>query len=189
MKERPILFNGAMVRAILDGRKTQTRRIVKPQPQMVTDRSIKPWSGDQKSLLELLQQTGRNCPHGQPGDRLWVRESMLFDPDQGWRYSADGCDVIDEGYGKSNQRCPSIHMPRSCSRINLEITSVRVERLQDISEADAKAEGFSPCFSNDGDQIESAAGVFLHEWWSIYGEDSVRANPWVWVIEFRRIEA
>ena len=188
MRERPILFSAPMVRAILNGSKTQTRRVVKQSPAPHAGRTT--WD------------TGR-CPYGQPGDRLWVRESMLFDPDQGWRYSADGADVIDENYGKINQRCPSIHMPRTCCRLLLEITGVRVERLHEISEADAQAEGVERVVVGVGwrrycDPDSEEVGVppcgdarrsFLSLWKFINGDESWNANPWVWVVDFRRIAA
>lgn len=172
MKERPILFSAPMVRAILAGAKTQTRRVVKNSSGLHAGR--------------VAWDIGR-CPYGRPGDRLWVRESMLFDPDQGWRYSADGADVIDENYGKINQRCPSIHMPRCCCRILLEITDVRVERLQDISEADAIAEGVKNSLHLPGGRF--ARENFAHLWWTIHGDGSWEANPLVWVVNFRQIEA
>lgn len=169
-----------MVRAILAGTKTQTRRVVKNSPGLHAGR--------------VAWDVGR-CPYGQPGDRLWVRESMLFDPDQGWRYSADGADVIDENYGKINQRCPSIHMPRCCCRILLEITGVRVEWLQAISEADALAEGIVPVADGfglpDGEHFHAAdpRQSYLGLWEAINGPGSVEANPLVWVLSFRQIEA
>lgn len=207
-KERPILFSGAMVRAILSGAKTQTRRIVKPQPQMVTDTSIEPWRGVATDLQRLLDASGRGCPYGQPGDRLYVRESFNLgrpllncegvaddeelwigrlpkdDPRKqpfmsAWRvgYAADGCE------GKMR---PSIHMPRWASRLTLEITGARVERLQAISEADAVAEGVTAGGSSMGIQF-TATQNFAALWESINGHGSWEANPWVWVVEFRRI--
>lgn len=150
MKERPILFSGEMVRAILDGRKTQTRRIVKPQ-------------FEEKPSDNLMW----HCPYGKPGDRLWVRET--FKEHQGrsdfayYRADSSAYDFtkkekhqFEDNEGISFWR-PSIHMPRWASRITLEITNVRVERMQD-----------------GGDR----------EFW---GEEKWKQNPWVWVIEFRRI--
>lgn len=211
MKERPILMNGAMVRATLAGTKTQTRRVVKPQPQMVTDRAIQPWDGDAAALLRLLEQTGKACPYGQPGDRLWVREAFsgphIWErsdddevpavPPSAWPkdspiwYWADG----EPTHGDWTKPRPSIHMPRWASRITLEITSVRVERLQEISEVDAAAEGMQ--FSTDhigpwsgtGERWwDSARWAFKDLWLSINGPDSWTANTWVWVVEFKRVE-
>ncbi|EGK73332.1 hypothetical protein METUNv1_00510 [Methyloversatilis universalis FAM5] len=191
MKERPMLMSAPMVRAILAGTKTQTRRVVKPQPQMVTDRTIKPWDGDADALLSLLTKTGKSCPYGQPGDRLWVREAF--------------CDARKALLGRVLYRAsgdvacgwqPSIHMPRCASRITLEVTAVRVERLQDISIEDAKAEGAWPdssvvgrCMAYFG--IDALAVnprlAFRMVWEQINGPGSWDANPWVWVVEFKRV--
>ena len=206
MKERPILFSGPMVRAILEGRKTMTRRVVKPEGAHhlfafldLPGNQTGEWAWCSSSHVVSKHI---HCPYGQTGDRLWVRESMLFDPDQGWRYSADGADVIDENYGKINQRCPSIHMPRSCCRILLEIVSVRVERLHEISEADAQAEGVERVVVGSGwrrycDPDSEEVGVppcgnarrsFRSLWKFINGDESWNANPWVWVVEFKRVQ-
>lgn len=210
MKERPILMNAPMVRATLDGSKTQTRRIVKPGK----------WEHEN---AEYGVSFG-NCPYGQPGDRLWVREtwgvvSHSWDADgnmidwtpdrpatqiqemrfgQGYYsghviYAADGAHEWagdDDGGGEPRSAWhPSIHMPRAASRINLEITGVRVERLQDISEADAKAEGATPSIIGAHlDHLKYRAG-FQSLWESINGPGSWEANPWVWVVEFKRVEA
>ena len=146
-KERPIIFSGPMIRAILEGRKTQTRRIVKP------------------NCLSKLS------PYGRTGDRLWVRETWGHNPEgPGYVYRSDG--DFDMKFHGDRWR-PSIHMPRWASRITLEVTGVRVERLQDINEEDALAEG-----------VEHA---FRSLWESINGPGSWDANPWVWVVEFRRV--
>lgn len=189
MKERPILFSGHMVRAILAGTKTQTRRVVKPAPQMVTDHSVQPWAGDARELLGLLIKAGKACPYGQPGDRLWVRETWnCFDGWAGYYYAADY-----EGFGigpdddpdhvpdHAVRWKPSIHMPRAASRINLDITSVRVERLHAISDADARAEG--PAGHPDGPWH-----AFRSLWTLINGPESWDANPWVWVVEFKHLK-
>ena len=216
MKERPILFNGEMVRAILDGRKTQTRRVVKPAPEMVADHSIEPWEGDPGILQKLLAQNGRNCPFGQPGDLLWVRETHAIVPRTAYTHSAgveqvlrphDNHDaaVFREGWERSKpgRWRPSIHMPRWASRITLEITDVRVERLQDISEDDARSEGCNaPLYVNDnrgrwgpprGETLSSAFPSAKHWfsclWESINGAGSWAKNPWVWVVEFKSLEA
>ena len=166
MKERPILFSAPMVRAILSGAKTQTRRIIKPQPIDSADDPIGAYTVD----------GGRSwrCPHGRPGDRLWVREAFIHEPaDYCWK--------------------PSIHMPRWASRITLEITDVRVERLQDISEADAVAEGCEPIrpeLVQDGmivRQGRSAVEEFRLVWEQIHGGGSWEKNPWVWVIKFKKL--
>lgn len=211
MKERPILFSGAMVRAILNGSKSQTRRIVKPQPQMVTDTSIEPWRGDATDLQRLLDAGGRGCPYGQPGDRLWVKETWrpmaTIDPwDLDVVYAADGATrrVKDGEFGEKDWRMPKaaargnvspLFMPRWASRITLEITGVRVERLNDINEADAIAEGVT-AVSSGGVTLFTTTGVNCFQtakdayaalWESINGPDSWDANPWVWVVEFHRI--
>lgn len=158
MSEKPILFSGEMVRAILDGRKTQTRRILKPGTLKPNVRALRFENCDAAELL----QTHR-CPYGAPGDRLWVREASLPDPPlNGWSgdFQWDGCGRAWAGVPKRYRKPehvlyratwkggdlkwkPSIHMPRWASRITLEIVSVRVERVQEISEADAIAEGFT----------------------------------------------
>lgn len=195
--DRPILFNGAMVRAILAGKKTQTRRIIKPQPEMVTDRSVAPWRGDAATLQHLLEQQRRPCPYGKVGDRLWVRETWGYNPDHhGMAWHA--CYRADPGHEDDGIIWkPSIHMPRAACRLKLEITSVRVERLQDISEEDAKAEGAWP----DESVVEQVAKHFQRDvtavhpslafrmlWESINGAGSWDANPWLWVVEFKRAQ-
>lgn len=208
MKERPILFSGAMVRALLAGTKTQTRRVVKPQfaadaiPAEMgatneRGHQIAGHSGMWWCDAEGNHEKAIRCPYGQPGDRLWVRETFSDD----WceyghpvQYRADGeldSDMFDAGV----KWRPSIHMPRWASRITLEVTGVRVERLQDISEADARAEGALECDPVSGREVllagASQRGSFvLHYrdiWESINGAGSWATNPWVWVIEFRRL--
>lgn len=205
MKERPILFSGEMVRAILDGRKTQTRRIIKPQPHWINDSHSVAHIGKKVGNVEYL------CKYGQPGERLWVRETWceIFDSEFGeedWidyratpRYPEDsslrpaGWD--NEPDGTPLRWKPSIHMPRWASRITLEITGVRVERLQEISEEDAMAEGCDPdclsvkkMYAKNGIFYGAARTWFLYLWNSINGYESWNENPWVWVIEFKRIE-
>ena len=210
MKERPILLKGEMVRAILEGRKTQTRRIMKPQPEMVTDHSIITWEGRPDILMSLLKTLGRNCPFGQSGDRLWVRETTEVDDltDEILslsKYSAGGQPVLYSGcddpeyngsvahWWYSRDVCPSIHMPRWASRILLEVTGVRVERLQDISGQDALAEGVGApvgtplAYGSITDAWNQRA--FASLWQRINGKYSWDANPWVWVVEFKRIES
>jgi len=186
MTERPILFSTPMVRALLSGAKTQTRRIVKAKHL--------PWL--ENSVLNFLdgKWNQRPLPYGQPGDRLWVRET--------WKSSANVQPPISEPYiyaadlgptGVTKWAAtwkPSIHMPRAASRITLEVTSVRVERLQDISEADAQSEGWTrrPEVSTDPQvHKEAARDWFMDLWESINGPGSWGANPWVWALEFRRL--
>lgn len=211
-KERPILFSGPMVRALLDGSKTQTRRVVKPQPDTAHDGEpywfiggYRVWGYRPAPAVPL--RAGGNplpSPYGQRGDRLWVRESfahMYRDNAQPEKrapedvaYMADNLTPDPYVYGSWK---PSIHMPRWASRITLEINSVRVERLQDISEADAIAEG---CTQNHNGyywggphpvsglkQLATAKGAYEDLWESINGPDSWAANPRVWAIEFRRL--
>ncbi|EDT8012649.1 morphogenetic protein [Salmonella enterica subsp. enterica] len=210
MKERGMIFNSEMVRAILDGRKTQTRRPVKPQPEL-TERSGFSWNGVVFGSGSDDRETNRNfshvkCPFGKPGDRIWVRETFqgpLFDYEQMQsyledsskfekpefcQYAADGKPAPEYYDADDNLHCgwrPSIHMPRWASRILLEITDVRVERLNNISECDAKAEGGPTECTLIGDKYFPG---FRSLWTSIYGEESWNANPWVWVIEFKRVE-
>ena len=185
MKERPILFKAEMVRAILDGRKTMTRRAVK-----VHFDSVK--QGEGTFVVEEKGQDGTDyifgikCPYGKIGDRLWVRET--FCNDQGTvLYRAD---LSDNGILKHAVKWkPSIFMPRSASRINLEITNIRIERLQDITERDAQKEGVFPCVITNGE--ENYTIPFIMIWEQINGKTtySFNKNPWVWVIEFKRIKS
>jgi len=173
LKERPILFSAPMVRAILDGRKTQTRRVVKPQPNADN------WTG--------------KCRYGQRGDRLWVREtwqSLVIHDGLSPSDIPVGADIqYPATYdGWVSKRRPSIHMPRWASRITLEITGIRVERLQDISENDAVAEGvefWTPTV--DVDPVPSPRPAYRLLWESINGAGSWGLNPWVFVIEFKRV--
>jgi len=202
MTERGMIFNGEMVRALLDGRKTQTRRIMKPQPE-VCPRGGHWWPSNVfKTMLHIEEEmqngkggwgglVGDACRFGDVGDRIWVRETF---GDCGERlvYRAD---TDDGAKCKVKRWTPSIHMPRWASRILLEITDVRVERLKDISESDAIAEGLEQ-YSDDGIIYYGPFGSgdcrpevsYKKLWQSIYGEESWQANPWVWVIEFKRIE-
>lgn len=206
--ERPILFNGDMVRAILEDKKTQTRRVVKPQPSLNCDKI-------REILGGFCDEDGKafKAPC-HPGDLLWVREKFLIETSGSYRFDAEGLspgeypewlqrgsqvhyaattDLKSLGLWK-----PSIHMPRWASRITLSVTSVRVERLNSISNADAKAEGVkssSPCGGCGEDRWGNCIGcrhpwtdvprvAFQELWLSVYGEGSLDANPWVWVIEF-----
>lgn len=223
MRERPILFNADMVRAVLDGRKTQTRRIIQSPAKNIQASGHQvieyrepgdKWYGEH--VFSMRNQSGTwcdytkeqflaKCPFGAVGDRLWVRETF--------RVHSRATDVATLVYKASEQqswtqqthrvpieKCnkpavvdtwtPSIHMPRWASRITLEITCVRVERLNSMTEKDALAEG---CLgghdSIPGYQYSATPHEhFHHVWQSIYGADSWQANPWVWVIEFKRVE-
>ena len=201
MKYRPILFSAPMVRALLSGSKTQTRRVVKPQPEW-TEPATTWQQGDGHSgpgwyaHNEDYPDEGAlfyRCPYGQPGDRLWVRESFdqIIGQSGTWietdyRATYTHGDRLGDTIGIKKRWTPSIHMPRSVSRITLDITGVRVERLQDISEADAAAEGVSAKHTADAHYTAREAYAVL--WEQINGPDSWAANPWVWVIEFKRVD-
>lgn len=239
MKELPILFSAPMVRAILDGRKSQTRRIVKPQPQQVgfsRNCAVKPYCTGTDWPLAYYEMRGAcwnsskplHCPFGQPGDQLWVKETFCCKMDSGeFVYRPDGHHdcyyratetnniIKDDGDGGTEYRAdgseaspwtPSIFMPRWASRLTLEIVSVRVERLQEITEEDANLEGidaprcprcgytrFDCSFHGDHrlcphDTPASAIPVYGKLWDSTYAKTHPWAsNPWVWVIECRRI--
>jgi len=210
-RERPILFSGPMVRAILEGRKQQTRRVIKHRhafklhPDKITVERLAelrnaPVSipvADEPDAVAYLRDV---CPHGQPGDRLWVRETWYCDVSlaneterlECLYYRADGecCDVIPEcqcaDVGKVRWR-PSIHMPRWASRITLELTGVRVERVQDIGDQDALWEGVPVGGQHGGDLVKT-----FHKIWDElnakrgFGWD---VNPWVWVLEFKVLES
>lgn len=195
-----MIFNAEMVRALLDGRKTQTRRPIKWKQTRFTeigereDGSKWPWSEDAEHACDFWHP----CPFGAVGDRIWVREAF--------RVHSRATDVATLVYKASERNSwteqtrrvpvavcnkpatpekwtPSLHMPRWASRILLEITGVRVERLRSMNQDDARAEGVIAA-SGPMD-----AGLAFRELWdSIYGEESWKANPWVWVIEFKRVE-
>jgi len=221
MKYRPIIFSGAMVRALLADTKTQTRRIVKPQPfngrpddevrkQMIENGAL----GQDESLTDLLNGAidhgfipEAKCPYGQPGDRLWVREAfgkvnmhslsnnrplfeqityragkrVLASKDAPSDFDMENWPVswVDDYKPTDGKWRPSIHMPRWASRITLEIISVRVERLRDISMQDVLAEG---CMLSTS---KTEPLDYQNLWESINGSGSWDANPWVWVVEFR----
>ncbi len=218
-RERPILFSAPMVRAILAGIKSQTRRIVKPQPY-VDGMGNFCWNGSNfgqdfkgprvqaiASPVPSSKTKRVHCPYGRPGDVLWVREAHWWyedshDPVTG--YFPPPLTIEDVEYradGNSDRRCwrSPIHMPRWASRIDLRITDVRVERLQDISPDDAKAEA-APCYVcgnpmtglGDDDcycfRRRPDATDFRNAWEFINGPGSWDANPWVWVVEFERIK-
>ncbi|MCU8034407.1 MULTISPECIES: ASCH domain-containing protein [unclassified Shewanella] len=193
MKQRPIIFNTEMVQAIVDGRKTQTRRQMNPQPKPDTETSQGgywfPCAAFQSMVhVEDFQHpfsrgmASDACPICSVGDQLYVRETFA---DCGPRltYKAD---KDDGAHCVVKRWTPSIHMPRSCARIILEVTNVRVERVQHISERDAWAEGFEG-YDDDVTGGKSGYSEFCEAWQSIYGEQSWQSNPWVWVIEFKVI--
>lgn len=204
-KARPILFSAPMIRALLAGTKTQTRRVVKPQPSLSSDTAFLGLDG----IWRFSHPTRRGpvsheaddvrCPYGAAGDLLWVRETWLEDGER-VHYRADTADM--EGAAKMlGGWRPSIFMPRQHSRITLRITEVRVQRLMDISAADATAEGVEresadpPFYYVPGLSAETGVGVEeLHKhpevvcysklWEHINGAGSWAANPWVWAIRF-----
>ena len=218
MKSRPILFSGSMVRAVLDGSKTQTRRVGKIQSQDFV--GLKAEAVRHATLGYQIQATydaypGRGtarhaicaCPFGQPGDQLWVRETFAEEysfcdhPEMpgaptehfhfAWHYRADGESAKGDLEGFLSTWKPSIHMPRAASRITLEITGVRVERLQNISEADALAEGVSDTgakiLDSAANEVTGPIAEYSVLWESINGPGSWDLNQWVWVVEFRRL--
>jgi hypothetical protein len=253
VKERPILFSGAMVRALLDGRKTQTRRVVKlPHSNPLGDWEPTTFGGPnggrsangetvplQGGIWHTRTGDSLACPHGQPGDRLWVRESgvkirllgrsdHIFRHDEpttptighywteetrapGASYNVAGCSRSAALQSSGGAKVvPSIHMPRWASRITLEVSGARVERLKDISSADARAEGieFQEHFiagqvcrswkaydSVNGWYPEGIDTAPIHSYRTLWdGLNAARGygwdvNPWVWVVEFRRTEA
>jgi len=212
-KERPILFSGPMVRALLEGRKTQTRRVIKPtkeHPEVEPDGIYDLHPGD----IEL-----ERCRYGHSGDWLWVREAfslangedgpmVCYRADTGRRYlmhedrflcedgsfnyaqtpEADFSVWCSDVEGSDKGWKPSIHMPRWASRIQLQVTGVRIERLQDISSEDVMAEGCFPIGDGGVIDSEAAVGAFSGLWNSINGPESWDANPWVWVVEFKKVK-
>ena len=201
MKERPILFSAPMVRSLLDGTKTQTRRIAK-KPVRHPDLGNLYAPGALVLEREPQHVIDRACPYGQPGDRLWVRENFYREFDRRPEDQEERIEWVESGYlayrasddqpygsGGYLPWRPSIHMPRWASRITLEVTGVRVERLQDISEVDALAEGIQELIDAGVDHDGTPRDTYRVLWESINGPGAWDANPWVWVIEFRRIEA
>ena len=245
MKERGMIFNSEMVRAILDGRKTQTRRIMKVQPEsnqlgllLITDstkhRDIGKYHwAESNATGNHVRSKLFSSPFGAVGERIWVRETWATlgnedgcyvdwednlckgDERSAARIYRASCEqrpgdyglwsIPDDAYWKPHTKehkfegawRPSIHMPRWASRILLEITDVRVERLNAISEEDARAEGIidggclncgepEPCGCANPEP--DATDAFAYLWQSIYGQENWNANPWVWVISFKRVE-
>ncbi len=203
IREKGLIFNSEMVRAILDGRKTQTRRPIKWKQTRFTeigereDGSKWPWSEDAEHACDFWHP----CPFGAVGDRIWVRETWnKYGGLLTYRADHDWIDDMRKETVCTAKWVPSIHMPRWASRILLEITDVRVERLNAISEEDAEAEGIDmealydsqdcyDCIANHNmTGRPTVTGAFKYLWESIYGEEGWKSNPWVWVIEFKRIE-
>lgn len=188
MTERPIIFNGDMVRAILRGEKTQTRRPVKPQP--VFD-DMYSREGTYDDVIHFKDDCPVMCPFGQPLDRLWVRETFALGgpPYFGVAYRADEGDNPEDVGGERQKWTPSIHMPRYLSRITLEITDINVERVQDITEDEAIKEGVvDPIMGTYG---LNPITIFRDLWDALYARQPGllwKKNPWVWVIAFRRVE-
>ncbi|CNI86164.1 phage-like protein [Yersinia intermedia] len=205
MNEKPILFNAEMVNAILSGRKTQTRRIMGNQPAGQDLETVHVRHNDDFNFQwygNLGESSYFPCPLGKPGDQLWVREAfaagLCTESTLAYR-ATHKTEDLEEGWGETIKWTPSIHMPRWASRINLLITGVRVERLNDISEQDAISEGLE-CYVDDGVPYYGPFNngdcrpdvVFRGLWDSIYGQkegENWQANPWVWVINFDRMEA
>jgi hypothetical protein len=214
VKEHPILMGAPMVRAILDGRKSQTRRVMKPQLKAHFTTDVDYWTSGKHS--GELGKPPLTTPYGQPGDRLWVRETWAprgvhclpgGKLETMIAYRADGATHLFPHHEIAREPFdwkPSIFMPRWASRITLEITAVRVERVQDISEADAKAEGIESIdfdgevfFKNYGFKANAkghtikafgrATQSYESLWEKINGAGSWADNPFVWVISFRRI--
>lgn len=220
MKERPILFSTPMVQAILEGRKTQTRRIIKPQPiEKSCTELVAKMSGHENALLY------DDCKYGIPGDHLWVREThyryghwkkngMTKTGKQKWSFIPDPhfseVRYVDNPPMKIEKNTfrgigwykrSSLFMPRTASRINLKITNIRVERLNDITEEDAQKEGIEKITCKQHPEnisyrdvncrviaYDTAIDAFHQLWESINGIGSWNQNPWVWVIEFKRIK-
>ena len=227
MKERPILFSAPMVRALLDGTKTQTRRAVKPtgwnpSGPGYTGKTRVGLSPEPVGLQAYFEHQpsstwhGVPCPYGKPGDRLWVREAFDFLP-AGGPDQPQACEIVYWATGSHEPRTapidynpmiyghekvrPSIHMPRWASRITLEVTAVRVERLKGISYEDALAEGMPdhrPLIESECTQGETADECarrlkwpqreYMNLWNAINGPGSWGANPWVWVVEFKKLK-
>lgn len=217
MKERPILMNGDMVRSVLSGRKTQTRRPLRPQPILHPDVSSPfgewtckghkfQWGPGAFPTFEMTKY----CPFGQPGDRLWVRETFFkYWPIPGSTkpaalYRADGINLCElDSEGVKQRWTPSIHMPRELSRITLEITGISVDCVQDITGTEAEREGAHevhmigdgpshPTWSMGGpDRYDHPRNAFRWTWDGLYAGRGLGwdVNPWVWVIKFKRVEA
>jgi len=215
VKERPILFNAAMVLALLEGRKTQTRRVVKPQPPANT-LQVSTWHhpdsddgrghrfyawADEPSDLHINADWCYPSPFGQAGDQLWVKETIVkvgFSGEHVYSaYKADEHLTVADAWPWKRDQLNSIHCPRGLSRIDLEVTGVRVERLNRISEDDCYAEGIDTegaaynegeNYVNAGSPVPAARWAYATLWDQINGRGPHHwnANPWVWVVEFER---
>lgn len=231
MKEIPILFSTSMVQATLDGRKTKTRRLrgledvnSDPEDWRFVEIQSAVHNGKDVDFFWFLSSNNSplklTCPYGKPGDVLWVRETIFAHPaynakdlktgecgplfDEGGNVVAFRGYVADGDYTKPFRKIPGIHMPKSACRIWLEVVSVRVERLQEITEQDAIAEGIERSYSvnrnpgmayknyypanNGGPEFATARWSFESLWESINGHESLLANPFVWCVAFKRIE-
>ena len=192
MADRPIIFSAPMVRALLDGRKTQTRRVLKKPAAIDALAVFGPAFMTLPGNVDLIGYA--------PGDRLWVREAVCWVSGWGWRYRADNDDLAEKREtGEVSRWRPSIHMPRWASRLTLTVTDVRVQRLQDISEADAVAEGIQRLIGSKGPNYftreisgkwsgsfnaPTAAEVYSDLWNSLHGPGAWDANPWVVALTF-----
>lgn len=192
MADRPIIFSAPMVRALLDGRKTQTRRVLKKPAAIDALAVFGPAFMTLPGNVDLIGYA--------PGDRLWVREAVCWVSGWGWRYRADNDDLAEKREtGEVSRWRPSIHMPRWASRLTLTVTEVRVQRLQDISEADAVAEGIQRLIGSKGPNYftreisgkwsgsfnaPTAAEVYSDLWNSLHGPGAWDANPWVVALTF-----
>jgi hypothetical protein len=193
MAERPILFSAPMVRALLAGTKLMTRRVAK----LTANGHVKE-PGGHRRWHPADPNASQACPYGQPGDRLWVRETWAYqihalasnnhEAEGPWVYAADNPQAHER---LCDRWRPSIHMFRPASRITLEITGVRIERLQDISESDAEAEGAEYGLDCEGGfnlhPLGNRRHGYAHLWEEINGAGSWAANPWVWVVDFKRV--
>jgi hypothetical protein len=220
-KERPILFSGPMVRAILAGEKTQTRRVVRPQPENNHCATHYEYGGDFKPRVIFMGGGERevvNCPYGQPGGRLWVRETCRFyfdGDDYQIQYRADdalGRFIPEPEEGEAHEQAmrwieraqwgecepggteavtawrPSIHVPRWASRITLEVTEVRVERLQEMDKRDEHGQSIGRDGWHEGFRCPNPMAAFIQGWDELNGKRgySWESNPWVWVVEFTK---
>lgn len=209
-RERPILFSGPMVRAILAGKKTQTRRVVKPQPNRDAGyasnpfkwsrvKQVGPWfhiiSDDPSGMFTV------HCSYGTPGDTLWVRETWNVPP--GSNVDAEVAYFADGHHDETATWRPSIHMPRWASRLSLSVTDVRVERLHELTRNDAIAEGIpqmhgeavrlglvDAAYSVDDWDNSTSVENFANLWDKLNSERAPwKSNPWVWVVAFERIKS
>ncbi len=209
MTDRPILFSAPMVRALLSGAKTQTRRLMKPQP--ADDIRLHRFPNESHAWISSFghkygRQTAHSCPQGRAGDSLWVRESWQTHCDKDGITPRDLPPETDVQYPATyehwvSKRRPGIHMPRWASRITLQITDVRVQKVKDITEEDAKAEGVRPMRDGGGTYVgregpgnlvtpwPSAKEAFADLWDSINGAGAFEADSWVWAISFSVIRS